>query len=391
MAFDFSRINTNLAALQALNALNSINNKLGMHQLRLATGKQINDPSDNSAGYTIAIKLGVRAAGLGQALDNIGSVKNLIAVGEGHLSNISDILTQMRIKASEAANDTLGTDERAAILEDLQGSNNQIDQEYAQAEWNGVKLLQGTVDLKFQIGAGTTEEISGFNIAKGIWSGGGTGFNSLGLDVVASSTSVDTLATLSSSATITAAFATGGTVVSGLNELGTGRHTVSVSAATAAGGAIQVTVQVGSRSVSTTIASGVSSVSDLDLGIGIKVSLGSIAAGETATHEIDYTQGGYMVTTQDQAQVFMQKLDDAIDNVSAGLRYTGAIVNRLTYQETSLTVAKTNTLAARSRIVDADMAYEQLQATKLQILQQTATAMLAQANVMPQNILTLFR
>jgi len=56
-----------------------------------------------------------------------------------------------------------------------------------------------------------------------------------------------------------------------------------------------------------------------------------------------------------------------------------------------LTVAKTNTEAARSRIEDADMAYEQLQATKLQILQQTASAMLSQANTGPQSILTLFR
>ena len=62
----FTRINTNVGALQALNALNSINQKLSVHQLRLATGKRINSPSDNSAGYTIATKLGVRAAGLGE-------------------------------------------------------------------------------------------------------------------------------------------------------------------------------------------------------------------------------------------------------------------------------------------------------------------------------------
>jgi len=391
MAFDFSRISTNLAALQALNALNGINQKLGMRQLRLATGKQINAPSDNSAGYTIATKLGVRAAGLGQALDNIGSAKNLIAVSEGHLVNINDILASMKVKASEAANDTLGEDERAAILEDLQGFNTQINQEYTQAEWNGIKLLQGSSDFKFQIGAGTTEEIGNFNIAKGIWSGGGTGFDSGGLNVVASSTSVDTLATLSSSATITATFATGATVTTGLSELATGRHTLSISAVDSGSSSIQVTVQVGSRSVATIIASGETTVTNLDLGVGITVTLGSIATGETATHEIKYTQGGYMVTSQDNAQSFMQQIDNAIDDVSAALRYTGAIVNRLTYQETSLTVAKTNTLAAQSRIMDADMAYEQLEATKLQILQQTATAMLAQANVMPQNILTLFR
>ncbi|MCK5117989.1 MAG: flagellin, partial [Candidatus Latescibacteria bacterium] len=106
---------------------------------------------------------------------------------------------------------------------------------------------------------------------------------------------------------------------------------------------------------------------------------------------VTYTEGGNTVGDQSQAQAFMQQVDDALDKVSAAMRYTGAIVNRMTYQETSLTVAKTNTLAAQSRIMDADMAYEQLEASKLQILQQTATAMLAQANSMPQNILTLFR
>jgi len=72
------------------------------------------------------------------------------------------------------------------------------------------------------------------------------------------------------------------------------------------------------------------------------------------------------------------------------LGYIGAMQNRLDYQETSLTVAKTNTEAARSRIMDADMAYEQLEATKLQILQQTAVAMLGQANMAPLAILGLF-
>lgn len=66
-------------------------------------------------------------------------------------------------------------------------------------------------------------------------------------------------------------------------------------------------------------------------------------------------------------------------------------MNRLAYQENSLTTSKTNTDAARSRIEDADMAEEQLNATKLQILQQTSSAMLAQANISPQTIMNLFR
>jgi flagellin len=66
-------------------------------------------------------------------------------------------------------------------------------------------------------------------------------------------------------------------------------------------------------------------------------------------------------------------------------------VNRLTIKETNLTTAITNTDAAKSRIMDADVAKEQIQVSKLQILQQTSTAQLAQANASPKNFLSLFQ
>ncbi|MEK7775788.1 MAG: flagellin, partial [Planctomycetota bacterium] len=100
---------------------------------------------------------------------------------------------------------------------------------------------------------------------------------------------------------------------------------------------------------------------------------------------------GSLVGSSASAQALMGRIDTAIADVSEALSYIGSVVNRLSYQESSLTVAKTNTEAARSRIEDADMAYEQLNATKLTILQQTASAMLAQANSGPQSILSLFR
>ena len=67
-----------------------------------------------------------------------------------------------------------------------------------------------------------------------------------------------------------------------------------------------------------------------------------------------------------------------------------ATISRLTVKENTLSIAITNTLATRGRILDADIAKEQLESTRLQILQQTATAQLAQANVIPQNDLALF-
>jgi flagellin len=88
---------------------------------------------------------------------------------------------------------------------------------------------------------------------------------------------------------------------------------------------------------------------------------------------------------------FISSVDTAISTVSLELQYIGSLVNRLDVKEANLQTAITNTEAAQSRIMDADMAKEQLEATKLQILQQTATTQLAQANAAPQGILQLFR
>ena len=73
------------------------------------------------------------------------------------------------------------------------------------------------------------------------------------------------------------------------------------------------------------------------------------------------------------------------------MRKVGAFKARLTFKEDSLTVQYINTEAAYNRIMNANMAQEQVEASKFVILQQTATAMVAQANVAPQFLLTLFR
>lgn len=306
-----TRINTNIGALNALRSLTDINNRLSVAQLRLATGKRINNAADDAAGYSIAKKMNARAKGLGQALNNIGSAKNLLSVGEGHLNNIVDILTQMKTKAIQAADDSLGTSERTAIKAELAKLSNQIDLEVQQATWNSKNIFNGTASsnatagnvlFKFQIGSGnsSTNDLLQFNLLKTgnvSLESGNTGFRSSQLRLDSS----------------------GGTRLSG------------------------------------------------------------------------NTLAGSLLGSSASAHLLMGRLDNAIADVSEALSYIGSVVNRLTYQESTLTVAQTNTEAARSRIEDADMAFEQLESTKLQILQQTSSAMLAQANSGPQAILSLFR
>src|SRR4030065_2094954 len=172
-----SRINTNIGALNALKSLNDVGNRLSVAQLRLATGKRINTAGDDAAGYSIAKKFAARAEGLGQALNNIGSAKNLVAVAEGHLNNIVDILTQMKTKATRGSDDALGTAERTSIKAELAALSKQINLETTQATWNSKALFAGTASanataggtqFKFQIGGGnnSTNDTLQFNLLK---------------------------------------------------------------------------------------------------------------------------------------------------------------------------------------------------------------------------------
>ena len=96
------------------------------------------------------------------------------------------------------------------------------------------------------------------------------------------------------------------------------------------------------------------------------------------------------ITTTNIASA-LSSVDSAINTVSGVLQYVGSLDSRLSFKEQVLNTSITNVDAAQSRIMDADIAKEQVQATKLQILEQTATVQLAQANSTPGGILRLFQ
>jgi len=100
-------------------------------------------------------------------------------------------------------------------------------------------------------------------------------------------------------------------------------------------------------------------------------------------------EGGIDVSSQTAADNAISKLDDAIANVSAERSKLGAIQNRLDHTINNLNTAEENLTAAESRISDVDMAKEMMSFTKNQILSQAGTAMLAQANQLPQGVLQL--
>jgi flagellin len=159
---DLTRIRTNIAALNALNSLRDINSRLGVHQLRLSTGKRLNTSADDPAALTIARRFDARVRSLGAALANIGDAQNLLAVAEGGANNIQALVVQMREKIIQAANDTLGSNERTAIQQQIQEIAAEIDDVTRQTTWNNVALLTNQV-FTFQVGPEGTDTIT-FNV-----------------------------------------------------------------------------------------------------------------------------------------------------------------------------------------------------------------------------------
>jgi flagellin len=122
--------------------------------------------------------------------------------------------------------------------------------------------------------------------------------------------------------------------------------------------------------------------------------LGLVGADTTATTHTKTGGTDYIFMVSDltlPSGSVLDKISNAIDQVKAGVSQVGAFNARLSFKEEAITVQYTNTEAAYNRIMNANMAQEQVDASKLAILQQTATAMLAQANSAPQFLLSLFR
>jgi flagellin len=413
---DVTRIAGNIGAMNALNALANINKQLSIHSTRLSTGKRINSAADDPAGLTIATKMQSRSEGLKQALSNIGDAKNLMAVAESGMGRLSDILIQMRNKAEAAASDTMGATERGIIKDQLLAYASQIDDVVAQTKWNGNKLIDGNAGtLKFQTGAdqGETTDLAAI-----------TNMDAESLGLVTNATSSSHSGTFDNNGITTATsgirYAFSGRAVfansgAGMTELASGNYSVRLTVGSTDGTADSTfqlfdsngnivnvdTDGVDGGAVGSALTFAYDSNADcqtLDFGNGLAVhthNFGTpIASGAHALQSIGYTKAGtaqIAATTNDQYAAYMNTVETAINTVNTNLSKIGALTSRLNFKEDQISTSQINVEASYNRIMNANMAEEQVNASKLMILQQTATSMLAQANAAPQFLLSLFK
>ncbi|RAU33302.1 flagellin [Enterobacter sp. RIT418] len=154
---------TNASSMASVNALNKSNSMLSTAMERLGTGKRINSAADDAAGLQIATRLQGQSNGMSVAQRNISDATALLQTAEGAFDEVSNIMYRMKDLATQAANDTNGTEDRKALQSEMDELNSELDNIMNNTKYAGESLFASggkfSSAMNFQIGASTSESL----------------------------------------------------------------------------------------------------------------------------------------------------------------------------------------------------------------------------------------
>jgi flagellin len=382
-----SVINTNITSMIGQQNLRESQNALTTSMERLSSGLRINNASDDAAGQAIANRFTAQITGLNQASRNANDGISIAQTAEGSLNQINDNLQRVRELSVQAQNGTNSQTDLNSIQDEIDQRLSEIDRISAETDFNGVRVLsEDAGDLTIQVGANDDQTITvGLRqIDQSTLFEGDVTFNVNGFE-----------GDLDTSAAVTA---TGGAVTQAFNGGESASFTGTEDFATY--GATVGDLQNGGDLLEGLTAGAALTFGEDEAG-NIFVQ-GDNAAGDTLTYSV---QGSFTVDGNGDVNGLditaasevagqrsdgpMAALDAALQNVDSLRSELGAVQNRFADAITNIDTNVTNLSAARSRIEDADYASEVADMTRAQILQQAGTSVLAQANQIPQNVLSL--
>ena len=405
-------INHNMASLNTLNSLNANNTTMQKSLAKLSSGLRINTAADDAAGLAISEKMRGQISGLDQASSNAQDSISLLQTAEGALDESTSILQRMRELAVEASSDTLTDSDRTDIKSEFDELIEEIDRIAQTTQFNTKNLLDGSmseVNKSVTANVSTNTSLNANTLAAStLTSLTDASGNSLGIEAgdTISLNYVKDGALQTTSFTVTTATT--------LGDLDTGDFTLAtattgtLTATAATGGTTSaiygitytVTDSDGDKrsTVSDTLSSFTQTTAANDLRAdGSATVLIGANTGQNLNISIDAMDASSLgvknltVTSQTAAEVAISVIDTATSMVSAARGKMGAEENRLEHTINNLTTSSENITSAESRIRDVDMAAEMAEYTKLSVINQAATAMLAQANQQPQQVLQLLQ
>ena len=394
-------INTNLPSLNAQRNLTASASSLATSMQRLSSGLRVNSAKDDAAGLAIAERMNVQTRGLNVAARNANDGISLAQTAEGALGKVGDMLQRMRELAVQSGNSTNSTADRTALQAEVKQLADEIDRVGKTTTFNNQKILDGTfAGAVFQVGAN-----SGDNITVGAL----TNSKASGLADIkyAVSTANSGVATSSVSTLTAITSGTLGISISGGSSYDLGAIAAATTGEERMGQVVEAinrkTADTGVTAYLTKDAAGTYTMelysSTLNsAGAAAAVTLTGFTTAATGlasnTALAASTATGIdtlSVSTQGGAWLALKKLDSAIDQVNSARANLGAVQSRFESAVGNIGIMVENISASRGRIMDADFAKETANLSRTQVLQQAGTAMVAQANQLPQGVLALLR
>jgi flagellin len=338
-------VRTNMAALNANNSLAKASKQQQAGMQKLASGLKINAAKDDASGLAMTEKMKNQIKALDTAKDNCEDGANMIQTAEGYMKETHDILTRMTELAEKAANGLLKDEDRGALQKEMDQLCGEIDRMASTANFNGVKLMDGSLGSTGQVGLtsakGSTVNEAGTFKYENPTAAPGKGIT---LQIGDSSTKADRMTVSINSFHTDSLF-------KGLN----GKQNKSLEKS-----------------------------DGIDTAVTVKINNSNAASTYTSAVSI-------AIDNKDNASAAADAIREIANYVSDQRGTLGAQQNRLEHTVNNLTTASENTTAAKSRILDTDMAKEMMEYTSKNVIAQAAQSMLAQANSQPQNVLSLLQ
>ena len=411
------RIQHNIMAMSAYRNYSKNTSALSKNLEKLSSGYKINRAGDDAAGLAISEKMRAQITGLKAANKNVKDGVSLVQTAEGALQEVHDMLNRMDSLATQSANGTYDNEvDRLNLQKEVVALKSEIDRIADSSNFNGKKLLDGSMDgLQTDIYKGDAVTTGGNTAAvdlsiahdKQISVGG----QKLDFTIkFATADGNDAKATLKADGSLEIKLKKDSTVTAAdIQNLIAHADTTAVNgkltdAEKADLNQVLADVKVSGKDVTLTAndtnVTTATGTADPNRNTGEKLTL---QIGDTADsfnkmkvnvgdmHSKALGLADLTIADQDGAAAAIQKIKDAINTVSSTRGDLGAIQNRLEHTQNNLSVMTENIQDAESTIRDTDVADEMMAYTKNNILIQSAQAMLAQANQVPQGVLQLLQ
>jgi len=379
------RINTNVAALTAhMYSLNN-NKKLDNALAQLSSGLRINKAADDASGLTIADSLKAQASGLGQAIRNANDGINVVQTADGALQEYTNIINTVRTKAIQAASDGQNATSRTAIQKDINKLLAEAQNIASTTSFNGLTLLNGGFQNKtFQVGAYSGETVA-ISINDSQVKAVGKFALDTGTTAIGTTGGTTHTVTATSAAGVSVTFTetnvTGNTSLQNAQALVDGLNAASQKAgAGIQASAVEVTPGSGNYTIR------------LDAKKTFTVgSSGGTGLAATATAGLTNNLSTVDVTTKAGAEKAIIIAGYALNDVNTTRADIGSVQNQLSSTVRNISVTQVNVTSAQSSIMDVDFAAESAKFAKYNILAQSGSYAMSQANAVQKNVLRLLQ